>query len=90
MRYRTRLKEMMSDMGFDSIFMRFSEYLCDTLASNAPIIVYSREELAAFTGCTQSYTMSYLIRPLLLSDALERTDPSSPKNPNQRYVRSVH
>ena len=50
----------------------------------------SREELAAFTGCTQSYTMSYLVRPLLLSGALERTDPGSPKNPNQRYVRSVH
>lgn len=49
----------------------------------------SREELAAFTGCTQSYTMAYLIRPLLLSGALERTNPGSPKDPNQRFVSSI-
>ena len=39
MRYRTMLKETMSDMGFDSIFIRLSEYLCDTLASGAMIMI---------------------------------------------------
>ena len=46
----------------------------------------TREELAAFTGCTQAYTMSYLVRPLLLSGALQRTNPDAPKDPNQRFV----
>ncbi len=48
----------------------------------------SRDELASFTGLNQSYTMSYLVRPLLLSGKLERTDPGAPKSPFQRFVRA--
>ena len=48
----------------------------------------SRDELAAFTGLNQSYTMSYLVRPLLLGGKLVRTDPESPKSPFQHYVRA--
>ena len=47
----------------------------------------SREELAAFTGRTQSYTMSYLVRPLLESGKLAMSNPDAPKNPSQRYLR---
>lgn len=47
----------------------------------------SREELTAFTGRTQSYTMSYLVRPLLESGKLAMTNPDSPKKPSQRYMR---
>ena len=48
----------------------------------------SRDELAAFTGLNQSYTMSYLIRPLLQGGKLVRTDPESPKSPFQHFVRA--
>lgn len=48
----------------------------------------SRDELAAFTGLNQSYTMSYLIRPLLQGGKLARTDPESPKSPFQHFVRA--
>ena len=48
----------------------------------------SRDELAAFTRLNQSYTMSYLIRPLLQSGKLVRTDPESPKSPFQHFVRA--
>ena len=48
----------------------------------------SRDELAAFTGLNQSYTMSYLVRPLLLGGKLVRTDPESPKSPFQHFVRA--
>ncbi len=46
----------------------------------------SREELASFTGRTQSYTMSYLVRPLLESGKLAMTNPAAPKDPAQRFV----
>ena len=48
----------------------------------------SRDELAAFTGLNQSYTMSYLVRPLLQGGKLVRTDPESPKSPFQHFVRA--
>jgi ATP-dependent DNA helicase RecG len=46
----------------------------------------TRDELTAFTGYTQAYTMSYLVRPLLLAGALRRTNPNAPKDPDQRFV----
>ena len=48
----------------------------------------SRDELAEFTGLNQSYTMSYLVRPLLQGGKLVRTDPESPKSPFQHFVRA--
>lgn len=46
----------------------------------------SREDLTRFTGCTQSYTMAYLVRPILESGRLQRTNPSSVKDPDQKFV----
>lgn len=46
----------------------------------------SRQELAEYTGCTQSYTMNYLIRPLLESGKLRLTIPEKPRSRQQRYV----
>lgn len=48
----------------------------------------TRQELADYTGCTQSYTMNYLIKPLLQSGAIRLTIPDSPRSRQQRYVRS--
>ena len=48
----------------------------------------SRQELADYTGCTQSYTMNYLIRPLLESGKLRLTIPDKPRSRQQRYVSS--
>ena len=48
----------------------------------------SREELAAFTGRTQPYTMHYLVRPLLDAKKLAMTNPAMPKDPAQRFVRA--
>ena len=46
----------------------------------------TREELAAFTGRTQPYTMHYLVRPLLYAGKLTMTNPAMPKDPTQRYI----
>ena len=48
----------------------------------------TRDELAEFTGRTRSYTMAYLVRPLLDDGRLVRTNPGSPKDPDQRFVRA--
>ena len=42
---------------------------------------------AAFTGRTQSYTMHYLVRPLLNAKTLSMTNPAMPKDPAQRFIR---
>lgn len=47
----------------------------------------SREELSAFTGRTQSYTMHYLVRPLVAAGKLAMTNPAMPKDPTQRFIR---
>jgi ATP-dependent DNA helicase RecG len=49
----------------------------------------TRDELTRFTGRTQSYTMAYLVRPLLEDGRLVRTNPSALKDPNQRFVRNT-
>lgn len=48
----------------------------------------SREELAEFTGLNQNYVMTSLVRPLVESGKLLRTEPLSPKSPFQRFVRA--
>lgn len=65
----------------------------DRSRSDETILAYceiprTREELAAFTGLNQVYVMSTLVRPLLISRKLLRTDPQSPKSPFQRFVRA--
>jgi len=65
----------------------------DRARSEETILAYceiprSREELAAFTGLNQVYVMSTLVRPLLISRKLLRTEPQSPKSPFQRFVRA--
>ena len=48
----------------------------------------TRDELAAFTGRTRSYTMAYLVKPLLDDGRLVRTNPGSPKDQDQRFVKA--
>ena len=47
----------------------------------------AREGLSAFTGRTQSYTMHYLVRPLVAAGKLAMTNPAMPKDPTQRFIR---
>ena len=46
----------------------------------------TRDEITRFTGRTRPYTMSYLVRPLLESGQLVRTNPGSPKDQEQKFV----
>jgi ATP-dependent DNA helicase RecG len=48
----------------------------------------TRDELAAFTGRTRSYTMAYLVKPLFDDGRLVRTNPGSPKDQDQRFVKA--
>ena len=72
--------------------MPADEVVYDRAHSEESILAYceiprSREELAAFTGLSQVYVMTALVRPLLQSRRLQRTDPSSPKSPFQKFVK---
>lgn len=49
----------------------------------------SREELAEFAGLNQSYVMTTWIRPMVRDGRLQRTDPTLPKSPFQRFVRAT-
>lgn len=46
----------------------------------------TRSEVISFVGRSPNYVMSYLVRPLLESDRLLRTDPAHPKRADQRFV----
>ncbi len=46
----------------------------------------SRDELVAFTGFSQYYTMSRLIKPLIDAGKLRMTIPEKPRSRSQRYV----
>ena len=46
----------------------------------------SRQELVAFTGKSQFYTMSAVVQPLLRAGRLRMTLPEKPKSPKQRFV----
>ena len=46
----------------------------------------SRAELIAFTGKSQNYTMSYIVKPLLEKGLLRMTSPEKPKSSKQKYV----
>lgn len=45
----------------------------------------TREELVAFTGMSRFYTMSKIIKPLLLQGKLKMTMPEKPKSSKQRF-----
>ena len=49
----------------------------------------TRDEITMFTGRTRPYTMSYLVKPLLESGKLVRTNPKAPKNQDQKFVAST-
>lgn len=49
----------------------------------------SREELAGFTGFSQYYTMSKLIKPLIDAGKICLTRPEKPKSSKQRFVTRV-
>ncbi|MBQ6606495.1 MAG: putative DNA binding domain-containing protein [Firmicutes bacterium] len=46
----------------------------------------SRDELVDFLGFSQYYTMSKIIKPLLVNGSLKMTLPDKPKSHQQRYV----
>lgn len=48
----------------------------------------SRAELVQFTGMSQYYTMSSLVKPLVISGKLQLTIPEKPQSKHQRYVKA--
>jgi ATP-dependent DNA helicase RecG len=46
----------------------------------------TREELVAFTGFSQYYTISKLMQPLIDAGKIRLTIPEKPKSRNQRFV----
>lgn len=46
----------------------------------------SRKELVAFTGKSQYYTMSVIVKKLIESGKLKQTIPEKPRSPKQRFV----
>jgi ATP-dependent DNA helicase RecG len=46
----------------------------------------SREEIVAFTGFSQYYSMSKLIKPLIDAGKIYMTIPEKPRSRNQRFV----
>ncbi|WP_366925483.1 Fic family protein [uncultured Succinivibrio sp.] len=46
----------------------------------------SRAEIITLTGKSQTYTMNYIVKPLLEKGLLRMTNPEKPKSNKQKYV----
>lgn len=86
--FATRRGEFIVTFNNDFVFVQASAGKKDM---SAALLAYckiprTREELVAFTGFSQYYTISKLMQPLIDAGKIRLTIPEKPKSRNQRFV----